>query len=113
MTTVSQTCEELCPPGDRAVSFCVASGCMDAAGGGQASGWEPSSGQPSNETINHGKPASEEARSPSPGEVKPRLNNQSSVEDAIAGLTSSLAGGQTTPSRPEAPEDMPGPGNRS
>lgn len=73
----------------------------------------PAQDSPGNETINHGKPASEEARSPSPGEVKPRLNNQSSVEDAIAGLTSSLAGGQTTPSRPEAPEDMPGPGNRS
>lgn len=109
MTTVSQTCEELCPPADRAASLCVASGCVDAAGGGQASGWEPSSGHPSN----HGKPASEEVHSPSPGAAKPKLNNQSSIEDAIAGLTCSQAGGQTTPSRPEAPADVPGPGSRS
>lgn len=53
----------------------------------------PIAGQLSNETLNDGKSASEAVSSPSPDTFKPRLSNQSSVEDAIKALISSSAEG--------------------
>ena len=71
----------------------------------------PIAGQPSDETLNDGKSASEAASSPSPDAFKPRLNNQSSVEDAIKALISSSAETYMTPTGPETPGDTPWPGH--